>query len=106
MTALVQLIISVLLFFVLFFGIAFILNMLLKATWIMAGFYPLVVCAIVDKISTADYFLKPKFAFQKLLSGLTHLLPADIIMLSGGLFGALVAGFVIRSLRSSGYTMF
>ncbi|UTH14409.1 YuiB family protein [Macrococcus equipercicus] len=106
MTALIQLIISVLLFFVLFFGIAFILNMLLKSTWIMAGFYPFVVCAIVDKISTADYFLKPKYAFQQLWHGITHLLPADIIMLSGGLIGALVAGFVIRGLRNSGYTMF
>ncbi len=106
MTALVQLILSVLLFFVLFFGIAFILNMLLKSTWIMAGFYPFVVCAIVDKISTAEYLLKPKHAFQKLWHGLTHLLPADIIMLSGGLVGAIVAGFVIKGLRKSGYTMF
>ncbi|MCU7556380.1 YuiB family protein [Macrococcus capreoli] len=106
MTALIQLIISTLLFFVLFFGIAFILNMLLKSTWIMTALYPLVVFAIVDKISTADYILKPAFAFNKLWTGLTHLMPADIIMLSGGLVGAVTAGFVIRNLRRSGYTMF
>lgn len=106
MTALIQLIISTLLFFVLFFGIAFILNMLLKSSWIMTALYPFVVFAIVDKISTADYFLKPGYAIKKLWHGLTHLLPADIIMLSGGLIGAIVAGFVIRNLRRSGYTMF
>ncbi|TDM14752.1 YuiB family protein [Macrococcus bovicus] len=106
MTALVQLIISVVLFFVLFFGIAFILNMLLKSTWIMTAFYPFVVFAIVDKISTADYILKPRYAFSQLWRGLTHLLPADIIMLSAGLVGAVAAGIVIRNLRRSGYTMF
>lgn len=106
MTALIQLVIATLLFFVLFFGIAFILNMLLKATWIMAVLYPFVVFAIVDKISTADYFLKPAYAFHKLFHGLTHLYPADIIMLAGGLIGALTAGFVIRNLRRSGYQMF
>lgn len=106
MTALIQLIISTLLFFVLFFGIAFILNMLLKSTWIMTALYPLVVFAIVDRISTADYLLKPTFAFGQLWRGLTHMMPADIIMLSGGLIGAITAGFVIRNLRRSGYTMF
>ncbi|MEB8170607.1 YuiB family protein [Macrococcus caseolyticus] len=106
MTALLQLIISTLLFFVLFFGIAFILNMLLKSTWIMTVLYPFVVFAIVDKISTADYILKPKFAFNQLIRGITHLMPADIIMLSGGFIGSITAGFVIRNLRRSGYSMF
>ena len=106
MTALLQLIISTVLFFVLFFGIAFILNMLLKSTWIMTVLYPFVVFAIVDRVSTADYILKPKFAFSQLVRGLTHMMPADIIMLSGGLVGAITAGFVIRNLRRSGYTMF
>lgn len=65
-----------------------------------------VVFAIVDKISTADYILKPKFAFNQLIRGITHLMPADILMLSGGLIGAITAGFVIRNLRRSGYSMF
>ena len=106
MTAVIQLIISVILFFVLFFGIAFILNMLLKSTWIMTALYPFVVFAIVDKISTADYILKPSYAFHMLFTGLKNMMPADIIMLSGGFIGAITAGFVIKNLRKSGYTMF
>lgn len=106
MNELVQLFIAVVLFFVLFFGIAFILNMLLKSTWIMTALYPLVIFAIVDKISTADYILKPGYAFGKLIHGLTHLYIADMILLGSGWVGAIVAGFVIRGLRRSGYTMF
>lgn len=106
MNELIQLILAVLLFFVLFFGIAFILNMLLKSTWIMTALYPFVVIMIVDKIPTSDYFLKPKHAVNMLWRGLTHLHIADVILLSSGLIGAIVAGFVIKSLRKSGYTMF
>lgn len=106
MISLPQVIISMALFFVLFFGIGFILNMLLKSTWIMSVFYPFVIFAIVDKISTFTYFSNPSFAFSRLLTGLTNIHTADILMLGSGWIGAIVAGFVIRNLRRSGYSMF
>ena len=62
--------------------------------------------AIVDKISTAMYFTDPATAFSKLITGLTHIHTADILMLGSGWIGAIVAGFVIRNLRRSGYSMF
>ncbi|WP_323702926.1 YuiB family protein [Mammaliicoccus sp. Dog046] len=106
MISLPQVIISMALFFVLFFGIGFILNMLLKSTWIMSVFYPFVIFAIVDKISTFTYFSNPSLAFSKLITGLTNIHTADILMLGSGWIGAIVAGFVIRNLRRSGYSMF
>lgn len=106
MISLPQVIISMALFFVLFFGIAFILNMLLKGTWLMVVLYPFVIFAIVDKISTTMYFTDPATAFSKLITGLTHIHTADILMLGSGWIGAIVAGFVIRNLRRSGYSMF
>lgn len=45
-----QLFISMLLFIVLFFGIGFLLNMLLRSTWVMAVIYPVVVVMIVDHV--------------------------------------------------------
>lgn len=106
MISLPQVVISMALFFVLFFGIAFILNMLLKATWLMVGVYPFVIFAIVDKISTFDYFTDPSGSFSKLMIGLTNIHMADVLMLGSGWIGAIVAGFVIRNLRRSGYSMF
>ena len=46
--SIVQLVISMLLFFVLFYGISFLLNMILKVTWLMVGVYPFIVLLIVD----------------------------------------------------------
>lgn len=105
MISLPQVIISMALF-LFCFGIAFILNMLLKGTWLMVVLYPFVIFAIVDKISTAMYFTDPTTAFSKLITGLTHIHTADILMLGSGWIGAIVAGFVIRNLRRSGYSMF
>ena len=59
-----------------------------------------------DKISTTMYFTNPSIAFSKLLTGITHIHTADILMLGSGWVGAIVAGFVIRNLRRSGYSMF
>jgi len=72
----------------------------------MVVLYPFVIFAIVDKISTAMYFTDPATAFSKLITGLTHIHTADILMLGSGWIGAIVAGFVIRNLRRSGYSMF
>ncbi|AKG73299.1 YuiB family protein [Salinicoccus halodurans] len=104
--SIVQLVISMLLFFVLFYGISFLLNMILKVTWLMVGIYPFIVLMIVDGISTADYFTATKEAFSTLGTKLVNLYTADILMLLSGLVGTILAGMTIRYLRKAGYQMF
>jgi len=98
--------ISMLLFFVLFFGIGFILNMLLRMTWIMSILYPLVVLIIVDGISTLSYITHTREAFTTLGERLIGLKPADMLILLSGLAGAVLSGIVIKELRKKGYRMF
>lgn len=104
--SLIQLAVSILLYFVMFFGIAFILNMLLRTTWLMALVYPLVVIIIVDNTSTWNYFTKTNETFSKLMTRLTELTVVDISILAAGFAGTIVSGIVIRLLRKSGYQMF
>lgn len=101
-----QLIISMLLFIILFFGIGFLLNMLLRSTWIMAVVYPLVVVFIVDKVRFYEYFTSPGTAFPDLINRLLSLQVADILILTSGFVGTIIAGIAIRVLRSKGYQMF
>ena len=102
----VQGMLSVLIFMVMFFGIGFLLNMLLRKTWLMALVYPIVVILIIDEVQFFDYFTSPVMAFQALGEKLISLTLVDIIVLSGGLLGAIIAGFVIKALRKNGYQMF
>lgn len=95
-----------LLFFVLFYGISFILNMILKMTWLMVGVYPFIVLLIVDGISSAEYFTNTSEAFSTLGERLVNLHPADMLMLGSGLVGTILAGMTIRYLRKAGYQMF
>ncbi|MFD2444757.1 YuiB family protein [Bacillus sp. CGMCC 1.16607] len=99
-------IISIVLFFVLFFGIGFILNMLLRASWIMAILYPVITILIVDKVEFLEYFTNSQQAFLELGEKITILSIADMLILSSGLAGAIVAGITIKLLRKSGYQMF
>jgi hypothetical protein len=101
-----QVIISMLLFMVLFFGIGFLFNMLLRATWFMAILYPVVVVLIVDKIRFFEYFTKPGSSFRLLGHDLLNLSPSDITILTCGFIGALLAGAAIKMLRVRGYQMF
>ncbi|QPC47356.1 YuiB family protein [Mangrovibacillus cuniculi] len=101
-----ELMISMLLFFVLFFGIGFLLNMLLRMTWIMAVVYPVIVLFIVDKVRFIEYFREPGASFSSLGKSIQSLATADILILSFGLFGAIVAGLVMKWLRAQGYRMF
>lgn len=89
-----------------FFGISFILNMLLRKTWLMSLVYPIIVLLIVGQRSFLKYFTDAKTAFPALLDNLVNLTLADIIILASGLVGTLVSGIVIRMLRKSGYQMF
>ena len=101
-----QMLISMLLFLVLFFGIGFLLNMLLRSTWVMAVIYPIVVILIVDKIRFIDYFQDPAMSFQSLKDNILSLGGADILISSVGFVGAILSGIVIRILRVKGYQMF
>ena len=98
--------ISMLLFFVLFFGIGFILNMLLRMSWIMAIIYPIVAILIIDKVRFIEYFQHAKESFSSLGNELSQLATADVLILSSGLAGAIVAGITIKVLRKKGYQMF
>jgi len=91
---------------VLFLGIGFILNMLLRKTWVMAVIYPIIVILIVDKISFFKYFTEPSASFQSLAKHLTSLGSADVIILSSGFVGAILSGIIIKFLRKNGYQMF
>ncbi|MFD1361448.1 YuiB family protein [Lentibacillus salinarum] len=102
----IQFIVSILLFFVIFFGLAFILNMLLRRTWLMAVIYPFIVLLIVDDIATTEYFTAPGASFTAAFSRLTEITIADISILGAGFIGTIVSGIVIRLLRKSGYQMF
>ncbi|MUK90021.1 hypothetical protein GMD78_16745 [Ornithinibacillus sp. L9] len=102
----IQLIVSILLFFVIFFGIAFILNMLLRRTWLMAFIYPIIIIIIVDNIATTDYFTQPGEAFRAAFTKIASLTPVDYTILLAGFAGTIVSGFVIKYLRKNGYQMF
>jgi len=100
------LLISMMLFFILFFGIGFLLNMILRATWVMVIIYPIVCMLIINKASVWDYFSKPKETFSSFGTSVSHLGQADLFILSTGLIGAILSGVVIKKLRKSGYQMF
>lgn len=104
--SLVQLLISFVLFLVMFFGIGFLLNMLLRMTWLMAVLYPIVVILIIDEVSFLDYIFKAKTAFPLLWDKLISLQFFDITVLAGGFLGAIISGIVMIYLRKAGYRMF
>ncbi|WP_096190032.1 YuiB family protein [Evansella halocellulosilytica] len=106
MLSLPQLIIAFVLYFVLFFGIGFILNMLLRSTWTMAVIYPVVIFFIVNDTSLGAYFSQPGQAFSDFGSQLVALKTADIIILAAGMGGAILSGIANRMLRNRGYQMF
>lgn len=104
--SIIQLVLSILIFIVMFFGIGFLLNMLLRSTWFMAIIYPIVVILIIDKISFFDYFSSPGNSFSQLIDRLISLQTADVMILVSGLLGAIAAGLAIKVLRKNGYQMF
>lgn len=98
----VTLIITILLFFILFFGFGMMLNMFFKRFWIMSIVYPFIALFFIADFSIMIYFKDPLSALEEILS----LYTADVFILLSGMFGALAAGLVTKKLRSSGYTMF
>ncbi|NYF26193.1 YuiB family protein [Sporosarcina sp. JAI121] len=104
--SLTHVVLSVMIFIVMFFGIGFLLNMLLRMTWLMAIIYPIVVVLIIDEVKVYEYFTKPKYAFNLLSEKVMALHSADVIILVSGLVGAIISGIVIKLLRKQGYQMF
>lgn len=102
----VQLFISALLYFVLFYGISFILNMILKMTWIMAFIYPVIVLWIVGRVDLFDYISSPGESFNTLWNNIIGISLFDVLILGTGFIGTILAGMTIRYLRKSGYQMF
>ena len=102
----IQVFISTLLFFVLFFGIAFIVNMLLRMTWVMAFSYPMIILFVIDEVPFKDYFLHPISSLGKMGNKVLELQPVDVIILLGGLVGTITSGFAMKALRKRGYRMF
>ena len=102
----VQLFISVLLYFVLFYGISFILNMILKMTWLMAYVYPVIVLWIIGRVSLFDYISEPGESFNILWQNIIGISVYEIIILGSGFIGIILAGMTIRYLRKAGYQMF
>ncbi|SFM37530.1 YuiB family protein [Salibacterium qingdaonense] len=101
-----QLIISMMLFLLLFFGIGFLLNMILRSTWVMAVTYPIIVILIIDETGIFDYIFSPGSSFGALGGHVANLEPVDVLILIFGLIGAILAGVVIKMLRNRGYQMF
>lgn len=101
-----QLVISMLIFLVMFFGIGFLLNMLLRSTWLMAFIYPLVVLIIVNQSPFGSYLTQPVLELQNLGSALINLKVVDHLVLTFGMIGSIIAGVVIKMLRVRGYQMF
>lgn len=101
-----QLLIVILLYFILFFGIGFILNMLLRSTWAMTIIYPIIVILIVDSLGITAYFTRPKEAISVFMNHFASLQVADMIVLLAGLVGAIFSGFASKLLRKKGYQMF
>lgn len=90
--------IAILLFFVLLFGIGFILNMLLKTTWFPIYVYVLVLIPLV-----IYWQWTPGQTLWQNLAGYTLV---DYLTALGGLAGAILSGWTIRTLRMKGYRMF
>ncbi|SHE81223.1 Putative membrane protein [Seinonella peptonophila] len=81
-----QFIISIPLFFVLLFGIGFILNMILKTTWLPGVIYAVIIVVLLFRLHEYHW--------------------VDLTVLLVGLLGAFGSGWTIQTLRTKGYRMF
>lgn len=102
----IQVAIVTVLMFVLIFGIGFILNMLLKTTWLPIYLYALLVIGVIvwfwSKEGGDGFWTQ----FDVLAASLRGFAFPDYAAAIGGLAGAILSGTTIRALRSKGYRMF
>ncbi|ASA26485.1 YuiB family protein [Paenibacillus donghaensis] len=87
------------LFFVMMFGIGFILNMLMKTTWLPAYLFVLVMMPVVV------YSIWDRNAMS-LWEHLAGFQTVDYVTGAAGLAGAVLSGWTIQKLRLGGYKMF
>lgn len=102
----IQLIVGSLLFFVIFFGLSFILNMLLRRTWLMSVFYPIIMILLIANENVFKYFTSPGETFPAAMKTVMNIGLADLVIFSAGFLGTIVSGIVIKILRKRGYQMF
>lgn len=98
MEGLIMALILMVLFFVMMFGIGFILNMLMKTTWFPVGVF------IIVFIPVAIYMMwenDKSFVDNMLGYGIF-----DYLTALAGLIGAYVSGMTINTLRKKGFRMF
>ncbi|GGF96920.1 YuiB family protein [Paenibacillus abyssi] len=93
-----QMLIAMMLFFVMMFGVGFILNMLLKTTW-----FPVYLFFIVVLPLGIYYTWDDSLSFVGNFTAYTFV---DIITVIAALIGAVVSGYTMRALRRGGYRMF
>ncbi|MCU6709836.1 YuiB family protein [Paenibacillus sp. J5C_2022] len=95
----VQIVVATVLFFVMMFGIGFILNMLLKTTWfpVVLFFIVLIGLAIWSPWDPSENPSMDNIGTYTLVY---------YIPITGALIGAFVSGWAIRALRRGGYKMF
>ncbi|KRF43017.1 YuiB family protein [Paenibacillus sp. Soil787] len=92
-----QMVIATVLMVVLFFGIGFILNMLMKTTWFpLYAFIALVIGVVIYGSIGEASFLSSGESFTIV----------DIVPAIGGLVGAILSGSAIKALRIRGFKMF
>ncbi|MEW9700725.1 YuiB family protein [Paenibacillus sp. SI8] len=92
-----QMIIATVLMLVLFFGLGFILNMLMKTTWFPLYAYIVLIIGVIiyGSMGTASF-----------LSTDTSFTFVDFVPAVGGLIGAILSGSAIKTLRIKGFKMF
>lgn len=95
---LIQLPILLLIFFVLLFGIGFILNMLLKTTYLPVYLYVILLLPLVVYLQWDSS--------QSLAGNLLGYQFTDYLTAIAGLIGAWLGGKTIQTLRVKGYKMF
>lgn len=93
----IQLFIVTTLLFVLFFGLGFIFNMLLKTTWFPIYGYAVLLIGLI---------IYWGWGTESLMQNIAEYTIADYIPAVGGLAGAVLSGYTIKKLRFLGYKMF
>lgn len=72
----------------------------------MSVIYPVIVLLIVGNVGFTSYFTSPIVSFKSTFSRLVSITPIDIIILTSGFVGTILAGVVVKMLRKRGYQMF
>jgi hypothetical protein len=93
-----QFFVATLVAFCIFLGLGFIINMLLKTTWLPVYVYFIVVIIIVY-----SFWDKGSGSFISYLKGTSF---SDVVLFIGGMAGAILSGYLIKMLRDKGYKMY